>query len=188
MLVKVPDKASIKVYSAPAQSALTPEFIDGPLTLGTATGRVYSDGVFTWLEVIRITGVSVFGIPDITVIYCVDDIITLATNPNYDPAKDTSAPNADGSFKGTQAPDPTDVSTTNGPDRVPVETPDGKSVYVYAPKPTDPTSVLGVTPTAITTDTTKKWLTYGLYGVLGLAVITIMVILVISLSKPKKKP
>lgn len=185
-LVNVVKGDSSKIYSAPAQSALTAEFVEGPQTLGTATGKVYTDGALIWIEVLRVNGTSLFGIPDVTVIYCDDRTVTLATNPNYDPAKDTSAPNADGSVKGEQTTDTSDVSQTNGPGRVAVTGSDGKVVYVLVPKPTDTTSVIGGLTTT-TSDTTKKWLTYGLYGVLGLAVITIMTILVISLSK-KKKP
>ncbi|MVM34986.1 hypothetical protein GO755_33470 [Spirosoma sp. HMF4905] len=194
-LVKVVAPDSVRVYSSPESSGITPEFINGPQTVGTATGKNFSDGIKTWLEVLRVSFGLVLSVPQVTALYLLADDVTLETNPAYDASKDTSAPNSDGSYNGvasgstgsTSAPtkDTSDVSTTPGAGRVPVTASDGKTVYVLVPAPTTTTPT---TTPPTETDTTKKYLTWGLYGVLGLGIVTLIVVLVMSFNKPKKKP
>ena len=189
-LIVVTDDQIAPVFSKSGDTIKSSgEVIDGvknkkDTIVGTATGYYYNDGKASYVEVLRVGEPSFFGIPDVSIIYLQDGIATVRENPDYDPAKDTTAPNQGGGdmippYDNQTTTGKPDVSDKPGPGRIPVVGSDGKTVYVLlnVPETIPPTS-----------DTTKKWLTYGLYGVLGLAVITIMVILVISLSKPKKKP
>ena len=182
-LVTVEDGDSVRVYSAPEKSALTAEFIDGPVSVGTTTGKRYTDGVFTWIEIVRSMGL-LFNIPQITVIYLIENDVTVQTNPAYNASTDTSAPNADGSYKGTASVTPVDtgdVTEMPGPDRVPVTASNGKTVYVLAPAPT----TTGNTPTPTQPDNTQKYITWGIYGVLGLSIITVIIILIQSANAKK---
>lgn len=179
-LVKVAAGSSNRVYLGPQAAQKSAEFIDGPKTVGTATGFVYTEGTRSFQEVLR-SAYNPFLPTAIETIYLIATDIELATNPDYDPAKDTDRPTDEpdattGPVDGNDA--ELDVSTTPGAGRVPVKAADGKTVYVLV------RNQAGSTTTVV--DNSRKWLTYGLYGVLGLAVVALLVI-VLRKPKPQQK-
>lgn len=185
-LVVVVANDKIPVYRAPKKSAFTAEYeeyIYGPLTVGTATGKIFTDSDFEFIEVIRIRSDNVYSFPVSETIYLFSDNVTLKTNPAYDASKDTGpvtpADKTDPTTTGTGDTGSTDkVSTTPGPGRVPVTAADGKTVYVLVEAPAGSDAGTPV-------DKTKKWLTIGLYVVIGLSVAALITIMVLSLNKTK---
>ncbi|GAB3568860.1 hypothetical protein GCM10027578_22220 [Spirosoma luteolum] len=181
-LVKAPSGDSVRLFYGPETAKKLAEFITGPATIGTATGKTYNDGTYTYTEVLRAAN-NPF-VPTVQVVYVIATDVTLATNPDYDPAKDTDRP-ADATtspVSGADSADTDDVSDTPGPGRVPVVAANGKTVYVLVPQP-ESTSALQTVQNVVTgNDPNRKWLTYGLYGVLGLAAVALALLMI---RKPK---
>lgn len=190
-LVKVADKDSSRVYLSTDTSKPSTEFIDGPKTVGTATGYTYTDKAFTLQEVLRPVINPFLSTPTVETIYLIATDIELADNPAYDASKDTDRPKEEpeatsGPVDGSDT-ETADVSTTPGAGRVPVTAQDGKTVYVLVKEPATSTGALQTVQSVVTgNDPNRKWITYGLYGVLGLAVVALLVI-VLRKPKPQQK-
>lgn len=135
-------------------------------TAGTATGNLFTEREFTWIEVIRVYPSSVAGIPSVTTIYLEYGLVKVKPNPAYDASKDTGNPT-----RGTKLPPGTgDVSKVPGEGRIPVPTGEGGTVYVPVPRPFE---------APVPAD---KSMLYALFAILGIAVVTILVILIKSAS------
>lgn len=178
MLVTVAGTDSIRVFSKPG--TVTTEFIDGPATVGTATGKIFVDNLIDYTEVVRVGPAVGFGVPVVSTIYLLTEFVILKPNPAYDASKDTGRPSEAGTTATTADSSSGKVSTTPGEGRVPVVGSDGKTVYVLV----DEDRIISERDPTV--DKTKKWLTVGLYVVIGLAVVSLLTVVVISLSKPKK--